>query len=257
MTSESPSTSKAEPQGARTDDASRSGDDAGPATRPSRVRTAAPTRSAPRRRPVASPGERSAPPPPLPTPQPAPFRTRRLEETTGPNPDAAPEEVRLVVGVIVGVHGIRGELKVQLWTDAPDHLRNVRLVWVGGERAQRRMSGVRINRDRALIRLSGVTTPEIGRTFVGQNLYISGKDARPLDDGELFLYQLVGLKVQTEAGEPVGTSVDVIETGANDVIVIRPTEGGPDILHPHHRDFVLGVDLAAGTMTIRLLDYLN
>ena len=196
-------------------------------------------------------------PDPNATPKPDPFRTRRLEETQGPDLDAEVEAVRLAVGVFVGVHGVRGELKLQLWTDAPDHLHTVKRVWVGEERAPRRLVGFRSTRDRGLVRLSNVMTPEVARTMVGQRLFIAGADARPLDENELFLFQLVGLRVVTESGEAIGTIGDVIETGANDVLVIRPEEGGQDVLYPHHRDFVVGVDLAARTMTVRPLDFLN
>ncbi len=261
MTSESPLTSKAD-EPARIPDA---------APRPSRARSGGPTRSAPRNRTRPVPtveGDASAPPERTsraprpraedrPAPKPDPFRTRRLEETQGPDLDAEVDAVRLVVGVFVGVHGIRGELKLQLWTDAPEHLHTVKQVWVGDEVQPRRIVGFRSTRDRGLVRLSNVLTPEIARTMVGQRLYISGADARPLDDNELFLFQLVGLKVVTEGGESIGTIGDVIETGANDVLVIRPDEGGQDVLFPHHRDFVVGVDLAAKTMTVRPLDYLN
>lgn len=256
MTSESPSTSKAdEPIASESP------------VRPPRVRSGAPTRSAPRSRTRTAPDSSATPDAPRPErrpasnphpePRPDPFRTRRLEETQGPDLDADVGSVRLAVGVFVGVHGVRGELKLQLWTDAPDHLRTVQRVWVGEERQPRRMAGFRSTRDRGLVRLSGVGTPEVARTMVGQRLFISGADARPLDDNELFLYQLVGLRVVTESGEPIGTIGDVIETGANDVLVIRPDEGGPDILYPHHHDFVVGVDLAAKTMTVRPLDFLT
>lgn len=287
MTSEPPSTSKADPGDAN----APSGDAA--ARTPARARTQAPSRPAPRSRPARrpasaapensgaaaetggaagtssdAPGARPAPRggagrrpagprPGGPTPRPQPFRNRRLEETPGPQPDQAPDQVRLAVGVIVGIHGLKGELKLQLWTDTPAHLQQVRRVWVGEEREARRLTGVRLTPDRALIRLGGVGTPETARTFVGQQLFIAGSDARPLDEGELFLYQIVGLRVVTESGETLGTIADVMETGANDVLVIRPEEGGADVLFPHHRDFVLGVDLDAGTMTVRQLDYLN
>lgn len=264
MTSESPSTSRAnEPENRST--ATDQNGDSERGARPARARSASPTRAAPRQRmrPGAATGgpagprtpEESRPVPPAPRPE--PFRTRRLEETAGPERDAEVESVRLAVGVLVGVHGIRGELKIQLWTDAPDHLRKVQQVWIGAEREPRRLSGVRFIKDRGLIRLSGVGAPEVARTMVGQRVFIAGTDARPLDENELFLYQLVGLRVIQEDGEVVGAIVDVIETGANDVLVIRPPEGGQDVLFPHHREFVIGVDLAAGTMTVRPLDYLN
>lgn len=274
MTSESPSTSKAdEPENTTTvTDASGGEGETTPRSRPARARTSSPTRTAPRQRArpdapaggsagspatQARPRVRTGAAATPPAPRPEPFRTRRLEETPGPNREADVDSVRLAIGVLVGVHGIRGELRIQLWTDAPEHLRNVRKVWIGAERAPRWLSGVRFIKDRGLIRLSGVGTPEVARTMVGQRVFIAGADARPLDENELFLYQLVGLRVIQEDGEAVGEIVDVIETGANDVLVIRPPEGGQDVLFPHHRDFVVGVDLAAGTMTVRPLEYLN
>lgn len=264
MTSESPSTSKA-------DEPIDTTDDSDSASRSTRARSGAPTRSVPRSRSRSVSAGAEGSPNTLfrtaravrpatvtpPAPKPDPFRTRRLEETQGPDLDAEVRAVRLAVGVFVGVHGIQGELKLQLWTDAPEHLGTVKRVWVGDEVQPRRIVGFRSTRDRGLVRLSNVLTPEVARTMVGQRLFISGADARPLDENELFLFQLVGLRVITESGEVIGTIGDVIETGANDVLVIRPDEGGPDVLFPHHRDFVVAVDLAAKTMTVRPLDYLN
>lgn len=159
--------------------------------------------------------------------------------------------------MFVGTHGVEGELRLQLWTDASDHLRKITRVWVGDEEQPRRLNGFRPAGDRALIRLAGVGDVETARTFVGQRLLIAGADAQPLAEGELFLYQLVGLTVVTDDGETLGTISDVMETGANDVLVIRPAAGGADILYPHHSEFVTGVDLDAGTMTVRRLDYYN
>ena len=187
----------------------------------------------------------------------APARAQRLDATAGPDRLAAVDAVRLAVGVFVGTHGVQGELRLQLWTDAPDHLREISQVWVGDEEQPRQLTGFRPADDRALVSLAGVGNVETARTFVGQRLLIAGADAQPLAEGELFLYQLVGLTVVTDDGETLGTIADVMETGANDVLVIRPAAGGADILYPHHREFVAGVDLAAGTMTVRRLDYYN
>ena len=54
---------------------------------------------------------------------------------------------------------------------------------------------------------------------------VAGADARPLAPGEFYLYQLIGLSVVDEAGQPLGTVTDIMETGANDVIVLAGPEG--------------------------------
>jgi 16S rRNA processing protein RimM len=109
----------------------------------------------------------------------------------------------------------------------------------------------------ALVRLKGVSTPEQADSFRGAALRIAGRDAKPLHPGEYFLYQLIGLKVMTEEGDLLGTVTDLIETGANDVFVVTPPEGGTPELIPNIADVVLDIDPQGGTMTVRPLEYLD
>jgi 16S rRNA processing protein RimM len=161
----------------------------------------------------------------------------------------------LTIGTVSGVHGVHGELKLRLATDEPGHLRRIKRVWVGDEPAPRRLQAVRLHAGQALIRVSGIATPEAGRELVGQPVRIAGSEARPLAPGEYFLYQLIGLDAFDEAGNLLGRVIDLIETGANDVFVITPPGGGPDILLPHQADVVLDIQPAAGRMTVRPLVY--
>lgn len=225
--------------------------------RPARGRPRRP-RGAPTTPQAATPGEQAAS---LTTPAPRPRRVPRgpqkrprLIETAGPAPGTPLAEVRLVVGTIIGPHGVRGEAKLRLATDTPEHLRTIRRVWVGDEEQSRRLLGLRFQAGNALIRLSGVTTPEQVDELRGLPVRIAGTDARPNEPGEYFLFQLIGLRAFDEAGEPVGVLSDVLETGAHDVFVISP-ETGDDILLPNHPDFVLAVQPEAGRLTVRLPVY--
>jgi 16S rRNA processing protein RimM len=85
---------------------------------------------------------------------------------------------------------------------------------------------------------------------------IAGSDARPLAEGEYFLFQLIGLKAETESGEPLGTVVDLIETGAHDVLVIgeRP-ETAEQLLVPNHPEFVLEMLPEESRIVIRPPEY--
>ncbi|HEU5431905.1 MAG TPA: ribosome maturation factor RimM [Thermomicrobiales bacterium] len=195
--------------------------------------------SAPRRRPVG------------------PRKQARLGDTLGPEPATPPAQTRLAIGVILGSHGVRGEVKLRLFTDEPEHLRSIKRVWVGAESNSRRLLGVRFQGDIALIRLQGITTPEAATELRGETVRIAGADARPLAAGEFFLYQLVGLEAFDETGAPVGRVTDIIETGANDVLVLTPPDSGPDILLPNHPDTVLDVRPDEGRMTVRRLVYGN
>ena len=93
------------------------------------------------------------------------------------------------------------------------------------------------------------------KQFVGLPLRISGLDARPLAADEYFLYQIIGLEARDEAGNRLGRVTDLIETGANDVLVITPDDGGADILLPSHPDVVVAMEPAAGHIVVRPLRY--
>lgn len=178
-----------------------------------------------------------------------------LAETAGPDAATPLAAVRLVVGTIVGPHGVRGEAKLRLVTDDPEHLVHVPRVYVGDEPRPRRLRGVRFHRGQALLRIDGIATPEAVDALRGQPVRIAGTDARPPAPGEYFLYQLLGLEVVDEAGEPLGRVSDLIETGAHDVLVVAPPGGGPDLLLPNHPDVVLDVRPDEGRMVVRPLVY--
>ena len=77
---------------------------------------------------------------------------------------------------------------------------------------------------------------------------------RPLAANEYFLYQVIGLEAFDEAGTRLGRVTDLIETGANDVLVVTPDDG-PDLLVPSHPDVVVELDPAAGRLVVRPLRF--
>jgi 16S rRNA processing protein RimM len=105
------------------------------------------------------------------------------------------------------------------------------------------------------MRLQGISSPDTVERLRGTPLRIRGTDARPLAANEYFLYQVIGLEAFDEAGNRLGRVTDVMETGANDVLVISPEDGGADLLLPSHPDVVLEMDPAAGRIVVRLLEY--
>ena len=178
----------------------------------------------------------------------------RLSETAGPEPGDPPARVRLTVGTILAPHGVRGEFKVRLQTDDPEHLLTIKRIYLGDEAAPRTVLGARLHAGTALLRLQGISSPETVERFRGAPLRIRGADARPLGANEYFLYQVIGLEAFDEAGNRLGEVTDLIETGANDVLVITPAEGA-DILLPSHPDVVVAMDPAAGRIVVRPLRY--
>ncbi len=181
--------------------------------------------------------------------------SRPLAETAGPEPDAPLRDVRLAIGSIGSPHGTEGELRLRLSTDDPEHLRRIKHVYVGEERAPRTLLSLRFHQGLGLVRLSGVNSPDDARALLGQTVRISGKDARPLKPGEFYFYQVIGLTAYDEAGTVLGTVTDIMETGANDVFVVTPPDGTKEQLFPNIPSVVLDINSIERRMTIRPLVY--
>ncbi len=191
-------------------------------------------------RPIANPRQRKAA-----------AAGRKLIETKGPKPETPLKDVRLSVGRLAGSHGVSGELKLRLLTDSPEHLLTIKQVYLGDDPIPLKLLGYRQHGEHALIRLEGVTTPERAKAMGGLTVKISGADARPLAEGEYFLFQLIGLRAVDEEGHELGTVTDLMETGAHDVLVIGRADGGEDLLVPNHPEFVLEVAPERGVIVLR------
>ncbi|MDI3339869.1 MAG: ribosome maturation factor RimM [Sphaerobacter sp.] len=165
-----------------------------------------------------------------------------------------PERVRLAVGVITAPQGLRGEVRMSIWTHFPEHIPEITTIYLNEEETPRRLLAARLHRGIAILRIEGVETRDEAERLRGTVVRISRDQAAPLAEGDYYHYQLLGLTVVDEAGNPLGTVTDIIETGANDVYVVRD-EGGRETLIPALRDVVLDIDLERGCMTVRPLRY--
>lgn len=168
----------------------------------------------------------------------------------------APDSL-LLVGTVGRPHGVVGEVKVVPETDDPERLRALERVFVGDapERAvERAVEGLRFQPTRrgltALVRLAGIAGRDAADLLRGLNVYAAEDDLPPLDEGEVFLHDLIGLAVVTDEGEAVGTVTDVLTGGAQPLLVVK-RDGKPDALVPDVDEIVTDVDLDAERITIR------
>jgi 16S rRNA processing protein RimM len=153
-------------------------------------------------------------------------------------------------------HGVRGEIRVEIITEYPERLSlhaDFYLAHPDSPTTVRRyqVEKVRIHRDVALLKLAGCDDRNTADELRGLLVQIPIEDAVPLEEGEYYLYQIIGVRVETEDGEGLGQVVDVIETGANDVYVVRGPRG--EVLLPAIEDVVLDLDLETRRMVVHLL----
>ncbi|HEY3265894.1 MAG TPA: ribosome maturation factor RimM [Armatimonadota bacterium] len=151
-----------------------------------------------------------------------------------------PREPEVEVGKVVGVFGIKGEVKVEAYSDSPARyaaLKAVTAVWPDGRRRALAPVGSRKHKTHILMRFEGVPNPNEAETLRGAALVIPLSERAPLPPHQYYISDLIGLTVVTTAGEEIGPITDVLKTPANDIYV---TARG---LIPAVRQFVKQVDL--------------
>ena len=159
----------------------------------------------------------------------------------------------LAVGKLLRPHGVSGEFRLALWTDFPERLQPGVLVFLGKEYQPVRINNLRGHELEPMISFDEITTREDAGRFRNQVVFVRTADLPPLPDDEIYLHQLMGLKVvQAENELLLGVIAEILETGANDVLVVR-RENGPDLLLPDIDAVVLEIDLKIGVVRVNLL----
>jgi 16S rRNA processing protein RimM len=162
----------------------------------------------------------------------------------------------LLIGEILRPHGVVGELKMRVLTAYPERLRELKTVYLADDPESDspqayNLQQVRYHHDYALIKLQEIPDRTAAERYRELFVMVAIDDAIPLETGEHYLFQLIGMTVQTEAGETLGPLVDVMETGANDVYVVESEIYG-EVLIPATEHTVLNTDTTARLITVRL-----
>ena len=162
-------------------------------------------------------------------------------------PDASNE--RIVIGRVGAAHGIRGELRIIPLTDFPERFAALREVMVGDELLH--IESVKPQGKNFLMRFREYAVREDAQKLTGRHLTVARAEAAPLDEGEYYVFDIVGLTVYDEEDNELGTVENVLRTGSNDVYAVR-SEDGREILIPALRKVVRTIDVPNGRMTVRL-----
>jgi len=158
----------------------------------------------------------------------------------------------VTIGKVTAPHGVRGEVRVYPLTEFPDRFFDLARVFLcrGEGRSERRVSRVKgLARGLFLLKLEGIDTRDEAERWRGAEVQVPRAEAVPLPPGRYYVFELVGARVVTKDGAPVGRLEDVLATAANDVFVVR-SEEGREILVPAVRHVVLSIDPEEGTIVI-------
>ncbi|MCR5503095.1 MAG: ribosome maturation factor RimM [Lachnospiraceae bacterium] len=165
-------------------------------------------------------------------------------------------EDRFKVGVLLKPHGIKGEVKAYPTTDDAKRFRKLKEVIlkpVKGPEMTLRIVFVRFFKNLVILKFDGIDTPEAIREYSRAELYVNREDAVKLEENEYFIADLIGIEAVSDDGALKGTLEDVLQTGANDVYVIR-LEDKRQLLLPAIRECILNVDPEGGRIVFHLMD---
>lgn len=161
----------------------------------------------------------------------------------------------VVIGKIVSVHGVRGDVKVYSFTDPIDNVLEYRH-WTlrrEGETRQAELVSGRIQGNVLVARLKGLDDREVARTYAGFEICVPRAELPALDEGEYYWHQLLGLAVINQEEQLLGTVDHLLETGANDVLVVKPCQDSLDDrerLLPYTGQCVIEIDLEQRVMRV-------
>ena len=147
----------------------------------------------------------------------------------------------LEIAKIINTHGIRGDLKLELWCDSPDTVKHLKTLYLddAGQKPVS-ISDVRMHGRFCLLRIAGVENPEDGAKYKERILYAS-RDDIPLADGDFFISDMIGTPViDADNGTKYGILTNIIENPANDLYEVR-TKKGPVYL-PAVKEFLIRLD---------------
>ncbi|WP_341708890.1 ribosome maturation factor RimM [Halopseudomonas sp.] len=163
---------------------------------------------------------------------------------------------RVVLGKIVSVHGVRGAVKVYSHTDPLDNVLDYAEWSLNRGAEQRTVSvlGGRVQGRVLVVNLKGIDDRNKAEELVNFEISIASDALPELEDGDFYWHQLEGLQVVNLEGQLLGKVDHLLETGSNDVMVVKPCEGSVDqrerLLPYLPGQFVVKVDLETKVMQV-------
>ncbi|MBQ9731681.1 MAG: 16S rRNA processing protein RimM [Alphaproteobacteria bacterium] len=161
---------------------------------------------------------------------------------------------KVCLGAIVGVHGIRGEVKVKSFTENENDLTGYGML---SDESGNRLFELKIvghSKELLRVKIKGVDDRNAAETLIGTGLYIERTKLPQTAEDEFYHTDLIGLMALTAQGEKVGTINALYNFGAGDLIEIRTSENRLEML-PFTKEYVPTINLKEGYIIVKMMQY--
>jgi 16S rRNA processing protein RimM len=149
----------------------------------------------------------------------------------------------LRVGVITTTHGIHGEVKVFPTTDDITRFNDLKQVIIdtGKELIFMEVENIKFLKQQVIVKFIGIDDINEIEKYRGKDILVSRENAVKLDTGEFYICDLIASEVFTDEGLKLGMLTEILQTGANDVYVVK-TEDNREVLLPSIKECIIDVD---------------
>lgn len=136
--------------------------------------------------------------------------------------------MRIALAAVAGAHGIKGEVRLKLFAGDVGNLRHARRLFVGD--VERRLVSLNSAGKTPIARFDGVADRSAAEALRGSLVEVDRADLPPLEDGEYYFADLIGLPCVDSEGDPVGTVAAVENFGAGDLLEVESADGRKSLI---------------------------
>ena len=137
-------------------------------------------------------------------------------------------ERRVALAAVAGAHGVKGEVRLKLFSDSAASLASHRNLYVGG--VERRLTSIREGGKSAIARFENIADRSAAEALRGQLIEVDRSALPPLEEGEYYHADLIGLTCVDGDGQPLGTVVAVENFGAGDLLEVQLPDGRKSLI---------------------------
>lgn len=162
---------------------------------------------------------------------------------------------KLEVGQIVNTFGIKGFVKVYPYVNDVTRFNNLKYVYAKSKKEEKKLEieEEKYQKNMVLLKFKGVETVEEAEKLRNNYLEIDRSDAIPLEEGEFFIADLIGLKVFLDTGEELGILEDIYNTGSKDIYVVKDKLGKSYLL-PYIDEVIKKIDLDNSKIIVHIIE---
>lgn len=133
---------------------------------------------------------------------------------------------KILIGRVTSAVGLKGEVKVYNYSDRTEAYENAPALYV--EDSLRPLESLRMQKNMLVIRFGGIESREEAEKLRGCGVFMNAEDLPRLPEGEFYVRELIGMRVEDEDGRTLGTVKNVIQNGPQDLLEVDRTGAGSE-----------------------------